>query len=127
MGVDRSIVPPLSVHSPGVTLAGVTLPHGGGGGACEAESGEGCRGEDCGEDSSNAHLVRLSQIASVGTLLSQLFIHVGDTSCWAVRLTLLSGAGSVTRPVRADGSPCHIRARKSGSQRSRAVKRDASR
>jgi hypothetical protein len=72
-------------------------------------------------------LVRLSQIASVGTLLSQLFIHVGDTSCWAVRLTLLSGAGSVTRPVRADGSPCHIRARKSGSQRSRAVKRDASR
>src|SRR3954470_15320133 len=30
---------------------------GGGGGACEAESGEGCRGDDGGEDSSNAHLV----------------------------------------------------------------------
>ncbi|MFF0116755.1 Rossmann-fold NAD(P)-binding domain-containing protein [Streptomyces prasinus] len=28
-----------------------------------------------------------------------MFTHVGGTSCWAIRVTVLSGAGSVTRPV----------------------------
>lgn len=76
-----------------------TLCGGGGGGACEAESGEGCRGDDGGEDSSSAHLVPLSGIASVAALASVIFDHVGGTSCCAIRVTWLSGAGPLTRPA----------------------------
>ncbi|GGV20110.1 hypothetical protein GCM10010260_70230 [Streptomyces filipinensis] len=72
---------------------------GGGGDACEAESGEGRRGDDGGEDSSNTHVVPLSRIASVGALASLIFTHVGGTSCCAIRVKVLSGAGAVTRPV----------------------------
>lgn len=39
---------------------------GGGGGACETESGEGCRGDDGGEDSSNAHVVPFHGLPRLG-------------------------------------------------------------
>ncbi|GAT83050.1 hypothetical protein STXM2123_3751 [Streptomyces sp. F-3] len=50
---------------------------GGGCGACEAESGEGCRGDDGGEEASNAYVVPLSRIASFGALLTLAFTRVG--------------------------------------------------
>lgn len=75
---------------------------GGGGGACEAESSEGCRGDDGGEDSSNVHSISLSRIASVGALVSLIFTHVGGTSCCAIRVTALPGAGWVRTKREAD-------------------------
>ncbi|MFJ9831749.1 hypothetical protein ACIRU2_10170 [Streptomyces sp. NPDC101169] len=64
-----------------------TLCGGGGGGACEAESSEGGRGDGGGENSSNAHSISLSRIASVGALASLIFTHVGGTSCCSIRVT----------------------------------------
>jgi hypothetical protein len=44
-------------------------------------------------------LVPLSRIASIAALAILIFTHPGGTSCCAIRVTWLSGAGPLTRPA----------------------------